>query len=109
MQIVKTLRVLLPPHVTFFHVPNGGKRSKAEAARLKAMGTRAGVPDLIFIHQGRFLGIELKTEDGRLSPEQDRCIADLMLAGADVDVCRSLDAVLARLAAWGIPMKGEVT
>lgn len=29
-----------------FHVPNGGKRSKVEAARFKAMGVQAGVPDL---------------------------------------------------------------
>lgn len=28
------------------HIPNGGWRSKSEAARLKAMGVRAGVSDL---------------------------------------------------------------
>lgn len=28
-----------------FHVPNGGKRNKREAARLKAMGVRPGVHD----------------------------------------------------------------
>lgn len=29
-----------------YHVPNGGKRNPAEAARFKAMGVKAGVPDL---------------------------------------------------------------
>lgn len=31
-------------HLRFFAVPNGGKRSKIEAAIMKGMGVRAGVP-----------------------------------------------------------------
>lgn len=31
-----------------FHVPNGEKRDKATAAKLKEMGTKPGVPDVIF-------------------------------------------------------------
>lgn len=34
-----------------YHVPNGGKRSKSEAARFRAMGVKAGVPD-IFLPAG---------------------------------------------------------
>jgi hypothetical protein len=33
--------------LTYAHVPNGGRRSKAEAGAFKAMGVRAGVPDLL--------------------------------------------------------------
>ena len=29
-----------------YHIPNGGKRDKLEAARLKLEGVKAGVPDL---------------------------------------------------------------
>lgn len=29
-----------------YHVPNGGKRGKAEAARFRAMGVKSGVPDI---------------------------------------------------------------
>ncbi len=29
------------------HIPNGGARSKAEAGILKAMGVKAGMPDLV--------------------------------------------------------------
>ena len=32
--------------IPVFHIPNGGSRHKAEAARLKAQGVKAGVPDL---------------------------------------------------------------
>ena len=30
-----------------YHVPNGGSRNKAEASKLRRMGVRAGVPDLV--------------------------------------------------------------
>lgn len=32
-----------------YHTPNGGKRDRMEAALLKAMGVKAGVPDLTII------------------------------------------------------------
>lgn len=46
------------------HSPNGGKRSKKEAARFKAMGTRAGFPDFwlgIPVNGCPYLCVELKT------------------------------------------------
>ena len=37
------------PEVVIFHPPNGGLRNKSEAARLKWIGTLAGVPDLVVL------------------------------------------------------------
>lgn len=56
-----------------FHVPNGGSRNKAEAARLKAQGVKSGVSDLVLpvprgIYHGLF--IELKYGDGRPTKSQ---------------------------------------
>lgn len=54
-------------------IPNGGYRTRAEAARLKAEGVRAGMPDLWLpvARGGRFgLMLELKAAGGRLSAEQ---------------------------------------
>jgi hypothetical protein len=48
------------PGVFAFHVPNGGWRSRVEGAILKAIGTVAGVPDLIWIKNGQVYGLELK-------------------------------------------------
>ncbi len=42
------------------HIPNGSFRTKAEAGLLKAMGVRAGAPDLLLIHRARPFGLELK-------------------------------------------------
>lgn len=48
-----------------FHVPNGGRRGKIEAARLVGMGVRAGVADwIVLLPGGKFAAIELKRADG---------------------------------------------
>lgn len=54
----------------FFHVPNGGKRSKIEAMQLKASGVIAGIPDMLLIWNGILYAFELKTEIGKLSASQ---------------------------------------
>ena len=35
-----------PELALMYHIPNGGKRSKSEAARFRTMGVKAGVPDI---------------------------------------------------------------
>lgn len=63
------------PELLLLHaIPNGGLRSKSEAARMKAAGIKAGVPDL-FLPVARNgchgLYIELKRRvGGRVSAEQ---------------------------------------
>jgi hypothetical protein len=58
---------------------------------------RVGVPDLLVCHRGRFYGIELKTDDGRLRPMQ-RHHLDLIRRASGVGlVARSVDDVIAGL------------
>jgi hypothetical protein len=50
-----------------FHIPNGGSRGKAEAARFKMEGVKPGVPDLFLpVPRGPWHGlfIELKRQKG---------------------------------------------
>lgn len=91
--VARFLDVSLPPQTVFFHIPNGGKRNPGEAAKFKAMGVRAGVPDICIIHRGRSIFIELKTADGKVSKTQTEMMATLTLAGAVCTVCRSVDEV----------------
>ena len=51
-----------------FHIPNGGKRGKAEAARFKAEGVKAGVPDIFF---PKAKWIETAQNGNRGAPEPD--------------------------------------
>lgn len=55
------------------HIPNGGRRNKREAGRLKKMGVKPGVSDyMIPIACGMYHGmwLEIKRKDGRVSPAQ---------------------------------------
>jgi hypothetical protein len=91
-----------------FHPANGGWRSRVEAAILKGMGVRAGVPDIIAVKDGQCYALELKAQalpgraPGRLTPVQRDAHAALVAAGATVAVAYGLDDALVRLEAWGL-------
>lgn len=72
------------------HVPNGGKRDRATAARLKAEGVKAGVPDIVLpVARGGYFGlyIELKVDGGKTSANQDRWLDALYDNGYMAVVC----------------------
>ncbi|HEX7386258.1 MAG TPA: VRR-NUC domain-containing protein [Castellaniella sp.] len=80
-----------PELALLLHIPNGGRRNIREAARLKAQGVRAGVPDLL-LPVSRFgrhgLWIELKApKNGRVSADQKQWIEDLNKQGYAAMVC----------------------
>ena len=80
-----------------FHIPNGGKRTKTEAARFRAAGVRSGVPDLFLpCSRGGFHGlwIEMKAMGGRVSREQERWQTELMGQGYMCAVCYGADAAI---------------
>ena len=84
-----------PELETMYHIPNGGSRNKAEAARLKAQGVRAGVPDICLpAARGCYHGlyIELKRRNGgRVSEAQREWIEYLENAGYCARVCHGWD------------------
>lgn len=52
-----------------FHIPNGGKRNKLEAYRLKREGVRAGVPDLFLpVARGGYHGLFIELKAGKGVP-----------------------------------------
>lgn len=82
-------------------IPNGGPRNPVTAARLKAEGVKAGVPDLCLpvARQGyHAFYIELKRrKGGQVKPEQKQWIEDLQAQGNRVDVCRGFDEAIKAL------------
>lgn len=61
---VNWFRLQYPKRV-IYAVPNGGKRSKAEAGRFKAMGVLAGVSDLCIPEpMNEFHGLYIELKDG---------------------------------------------
>ena len=96
-QWAEAMKVLRWPEVDLmFHVPNGGSRNPAEAARLKAQGVKPGVPDLFLPiarngYHGLFIELKRKT-GGRTSPEQERIVRQLNQQGYKAVVCKGWNA-----------------
>lgn len=66
------------------HVPNGGKRGRVEAARMKGMGVRPGVSDyLLPVPRGAFHGLwlELKAGDNKPTTEQREWLEKMQRQG----------------------------
>ena len=83
-----------------YHVPNGGSRNKIEAAKLKQMGVRAGVPDLVLpVPKGIYAGlfIEMKYDKGRLQESQKEYLHQAMAYGHCCYVCYSADDAISVL------------
>lgn len=74
------------------HIPNGGKRNATEAARFKAMGVKAGVPDLFLpVPMNGYAGLYIEMKYGKNTPtdKQKEWIKDLRQQGYKVTVCWS--------------------
>lgn len=89
-----------------FAIPNGGKRNKREARRLKKLGVTAGIPDLmlalpLYGYSGLFIEMKRPIVNGKgkacLSEKQKDKINDLRLVGYKVVVAygagKAIDAI----------------
>lgn len=75
-----------------FHVPNEGKRTRIEAASLRALGVVAGAPDFVLLlPYFQVCLIELKAEGGELSEAQLDFKANAEAMWHDYNVCWSLN------------------
>src|SRR5262249_36272077 len=96
------LRLRAKPDVLWLHVPNGGLRSKREAARFKRMGVLAGASNLLLWHRGNSFALELKSLGGRLSDAQLEFLARFNDAGGHSANAEGIDRALRILEDWGL-------
>ena len=101
--IVEYVRTVAP-HILIWHVPNGGYRDKATAARFKWIGVLAGVLDLtLALPGGRTAFWECKRpKGGRLSDDQKDIIAKLEAMGHIWAVVLSIDDARRELRRLGV-------
>lgn len=97
-----------PDDALFFSVPNEGKRGKAHAGVLKAMGLTAGVADYIVFWRGTLSVIEFKVGDNKPTRPQEAFEEWCARVGARYRVCRSCDQALAFLVEIGMEFKGQL-
>ena len=106
--VVATLR--LSPGLVVLSIPNGGRRNRKEAARMKTTGTLAGASDLLIIWPGRVCFCELKAPGRikRTSEAQDIFIDRMKAFGHLALVADSVEAVEGFLRANGAPIRTKV-
>lgn len=78
------------PDYKIFAIPNGGLRNISTAARLKAEGASAGVPDLFVPALKLF--IEMKDESGRASEKQVEWMEYLLKVGYRCCLCHGVES-----------------
>lgn len=84
--------VTYPELDLLFAIPNGGKRQRVIAAKLKAEGVKSGVPDLMLpVARGNYHGlfVEMKRKDGKESPNQKVWRERLIAENYQAIVCHS--------------------
>lgn len=77
-----------------FHVPNGMFSNAREGAKFKAQGVISGVPDLVFVWNGKTHYIEVKCEKGKLSENQKALHQKWMEQGVSVNVMRTSEEII---------------
>ncbi|KKL67300.1 hypothetical protein LCGC14_2136350 [marine sediment metagenome] len=91
--VAQFLDLALPRDAVWTTVEHGGKRTKAEAGKLKAKGLKRGWPDIQIIYRGRVILFELKAPGSTRSPAQKLMHAQLSVAGALVYTATRIEEV----------------
>ena len=101
--------------ILFTHVPNGGQRSRIEAAIMNGLGVQAGVPDLLIFDPPpalptlRAAAVEMKRQKGGVvSPQQKDWLRRLDGRMWATAVCQGADEAIRQLEAWGYGNRKEV-
>jgi hypothetical protein len=108
--IVQHLELRGQPGLVYWHTPNGSKLGGARtnsgvplaAIRLKKMGLRPGVSDLVFLYRGKFFALELKSPGQRPTETQDAFMDAVNNADGYATWSDDLDRALRILEAWGL-------
>lgn len=98
---VATYLNLQYPHVFWCHIANERQTSPQRGAKLKKMGVRAGMPDVMIFFESWIkaatkidyygLAIELKIKPNKPTENQYKCLDELISNGWKTKVCYSFD------------------
>lgn len=98
------------PGLLWWHTANGaffgGRRNRKgmaiQGAIMKGLGVRAGVSDILALHDGKFFALELKADGGRATEEQLRFHDDVRANGGFTCMAEGIDEALRALEMWGL-------
>lgn len=103
--IVEYLKAVLPGAVVMA-IPNGSQRTASGRPANAVAGLLPGAPDLcVALPQGQVIWFEVKSDKGRVSPNQILVHGHLTSLGHHVPIVRSIEDVRQALAFLGIETK----
>lgn len=109
IQLVEYLNLMAPSRgFLFFSSPNEAMGKAQSGAgmgrmmRLRRMGLRSGVADLVIVKNGRVYFLEMKRRTGKQSVNQLQFEADAIRAGAEYAVAHGFDEAVKILKTWAI-------
>lgn len=85
------------PNILFTHIANERQTSPMRGAKLKRMGVRAGMPDIMIFKRAMLsveyygLAIELKIRPNKVTEKQLECMDGLLRAGWQFVICYDFD------------------
>jgi hypothetical protein len=82
------------PRCIIFSIPNGGERDVIKVMLSRAMGEYKGASDLVIIHKGKLIFVEVKTPTGVQSKDQKMFEQHVRECGFDYFLVRSLEEFL---------------
>jgi len=92
--VVALLKLYARQDICWWACPNGDYRHPAVGARLKRQGVKPGAADLMFVIDNMFHGLELKTEIGVMTANQQDYARELQRAGGVFHVAYGLQEAL---------------
>lgn len=99
----KWIELMRPAHPILewiIHVPNGGKRPRGAAGKLKAMGVKPGVLDVLLplpFNGWSGLAIEMKVGSNKTTEQQDDWLQVFEASGYYTAVCYTLEEFMAHV------------
>lgn len=104
--VVRWLRDNCSEDVIFFH-PNQGAANAWRGAKEKSLGVRKGIPDLCLIWPvgttAKHAYVEIKTDAGRLTKEQQDFFAEVGEMGCYTAIVRSVEDMIRYADEWKLP------
>jgi len=112
--VAHMLQLVLDPERTWWTaIDHGaGRLSKRAAGMMKARGVKRGLPDFLIMYRDEsfpcLIGIELKTDKGRLTPDQLLVAHQWEDMGHAIIVARSLEDVQSILDHMHVPVRSHI-
>lgn len=103
------LDTALPSDSYWFSVPNQrGTRKRFEMGILQALGVKSGVPDIIILVRGQFIGLEVKAPKGTLNDNQKAASDRIFKSGGLYSVVRSPEEAERYLRSAGVQLRASI-